>query len=225
MSKFTYKVKNLFKTPEQREIEARVEFNRTKRSFTKYYKDLDGSIANFSRMAKEAELSGNHANALSCVRFVQKLQRTQTKVQGVIQRFEMMESMRQFSGTMSKFVEVCSHMGFNIDANINIPKMLRDSVGLESALAKMDSATDQMDVIFDTIDSAMSTGEETYTSNGEMQSEAEEMLNSIMGRENIIQYAGKEAARTGETAGEKDAAEADDDTEEILRRMLNDLKS
>ena len=52
MSKFTYNLKNAFKSKEQRELDARMEFNQNKRSFSKYYQELDASIKNFSQMAK-----------------------------------------------------------------------------------------------------------------------------------------------------------------------------
>ena len=74
MGKTAYNLKNMFKSKEQIELEARMQFNQTKRSFARYYQDLDGSIKNFSRMARDAELNGNHENAKAAAKFVLKLQ-------------------------------------------------------------------------------------------------------------------------------------------------------
>ena len=120
-----YKFKNLFKSKDQIELETRMKFNQTKRSFAKYSQELEGNIKSFTKMARDAELSGNHANALSCVKFVQKLQRTQVKVQGLVQHFEMTRSMQQMASVMSKFMHTCAEMGFNIDSNIDLKSMMK----------------------------------------------------------------------------------------------------
>lgn len=224
MGKFLYNVKNAFKSKETREIEAKIEFNRNKSSFMKYNRELDVSIKNFTKMAKDAELSGNHANAVSCVKFVSKLQKTQGKVQGLIQRFEMMNSMQQLSGVMSKFMSACAKMGYSMDTTIDLKGMMQDSVAMEKALGKLDAMTEQMDMVFDTIDTGL--GDLNGVSSAEENdAEAAALLDSIMGRHNIENYA--EASGTAEAApAAAEPANADSDgTDEMLRKMMEDLKS
>ncbi len=222
MGKFAYNLKNLFKSKEQQEIEAKMEFNKNKRAFTKYYQELDVSIKNFSRMAKEAELAGNHANATSCSKFVLKLQKTQTKVQGLLQRFEMMYSMQRLTGVMSNFMSACAKMGFSMDSNIDLKGMWKDSAAMEKALNKLDMMSDQMDEVFDTIDAGMNNGE-AVPSQEESDSEAEELLNQIMGRHNAANYAVAEPAAAAAVAPDQEGA-AQDDTDARLRKMMEELK-
>lgn len=229
MSKTTYKIKNMFKSKEQIEVEARMRFNQNKRSFTKYYKELDDSIKNFSKMARDAELSGNHANAKSCAAFVLKLQRTQVKVQGLLQRFEMMHSMERLTGVMTNFMEACADMGFYMDDAIDLKSMWKNTAAMDMALNKLDAMSDQMETVFDTIDSGMgSASEETMTAE-ETDAEADILLDKIMGRHNTINMAsapataGKAAApAAAEPAASEPIA---DDTDERLRRMMQELKS
>ena len=222
MGKFAYNMKNMFKSKEQREIEARMEFNQNKRAFARYYQELDVSIRNFSKMARDAELAGNHENAKSCARFVVKLQRTQTKVQGLLQRFEMMYSMQRLTGVMSTFVESCANMGFNMDKNINLKDIWKNTAEMDKALGKLDAMTDQLDMVFDTIDQGMNSSSDVLPSQEEEDAEAEDILNGIMGRHNVINHP---EAYQAQGAGDKDAAaEEDDDTEQRLRKMMEDLK-
>jgi hypothetical protein len=68
-SKMMYKLKNMFKSKEQIELEARMMFNRQQREFNRYYKELGASIKKYEKMAEETARNGNHQNALSCARF------------------------------------------------------------------------------------------------------------------------------------------------------------
>lgn len=229
MSKTTYKLKNMFKSKEQIEVEARMRFNQNKRSFTKYYKELDDSIKNFSKMARDAELSGNHANAKSCAAFVLKLQRTQVKVQGLLQRFEMMHSMQRLTGVMTNFMEACADMGFYMDDAIDLKSMWKNTAAMDMALNKLDAMSDQMETVFDTIDSGMSNTNEEAMSAEESDVEADILLDKIMGRHNTINMAstpatvGKEATPpAAEPVSNEPIA---DDTDERLRRMMQELKS
>lgn len=223
MGKTAYTLKNMFKSKEKREIEARMEFNMNKRAFAKYYQELDTSIKNFSRMARDAELSGNHENAKSCVVFVMKLQKTQTKVQGLLQRFEMMYSMQRLTGVMERFVEGCARMGFSMDNSINLKNMFKNTAEMDKALTKLDAMSDQMNVIFDTIDSGMNGTGDIISSQDETDAAAEELLNDIMGRHNAVQYAEPAQAVPASAGPDAPAPEADD-TDERLRRMMEELK-
>jgi len=219
-----YKLKNMFKSKEQIELEARMQFNQTKRSFARYYQDLDGSIKNFSRMARDAELNGNHENAKAAAKFVLKLQSTQVRVQGLLHRFEMMHSMQELSGVMSKFMRTCADMGYNIDANIDLKGMMKDTLTMGKALNKLDAMTEQMDLVFDTIDDGMRDGNASYQSAEEQEEDAERMLDSIMGRHNAVSYpTAVGTAAVGAPAAEPKQAETDD-TDERLRKMLQELK-
>ena len=223
-SKFAYKMKTMFKSKEQLEVEARMEFNKNKKAFQKYYNDLDGSIRNFSKMAKDAEISGNHANAKSCATFVLKLQKTQVKVQGLLQRFEMMRSMQQLTGVMTNFMTACADMGFDMDANIDLKSMWKNTAAMDKALGKLDAMSDQMDLVFETIDGGMNTSGEALPTQEEMDADAEELLNKIMGRDNIINTPVVQAQETV-TAPQETQTEAaeSDDTDERLRKMMQEL--
>ncbi len=209
----------LFKTKQQKEIEEKVAFNQKKKQFEKYYRDLDTSIKQFTKMAKDAELSGNHDNARSCIRFVQKLQQMQTKVQGLLQRFEMMWSMRQMSGVMDSFVKGCAKMGVNMSKTIDLGNLGKNMAKIEIGISQMDAMVDQMDMVFDTIDSGLGGNEDMYANPDERANDdVEQMLDQIMGRHNAVTY--PPAADPGE--GE---AAALDDTDERLRKMMEDLKN
>ena len=214
MGTTSYKVKNMFKSKERIELEAKMQFNQTKRSFAKYYQDLDGSIKSFSKMARDAELSGNHENAKAAAKFVLKLQNTQVKVQGLLQRFEMMHSMQQLTGVMSKFMRTCAEMGFNMDANIDLKGMMKDTMAMDKALSKLDAMSEQMDMVFDTIDSGMQNNAIEAQTAEEEDADAENMLDNIMGRHNTISYA--------ESSG--NSKDEDDDIDERLRKMMQELK-
>jgi len=234
MGKMAYNLKNMFKSKEQREIEARMEFNQNKRAFTRYYQELDASIKNFSKMARDAELSGNHENAKACAMFVLKQQKTQVKVQGLLQRFEMMHSMQQLSGVMSKFVEACAKMGYSMDDSINLKKMWKNTAEMDKALNKLDAMSDQMDMIFETIDSGMNRSGDVIASQEENEMEADTLLANIMGRHNAVTYAEPAAVQQNDQSAavpasmelnDQGTAGQADDTDERLRRMMEDLKS
>lgn len=210
MGKFTYRLKNLFKSKEQIEMEAAMAFKRDKRSFTKYYNELDESIKNFSKMAYEAELSGNHANAVSCANFVTKLERTQIRVQGLLQRFEMMHSMHKLSGVMTRFMSACAEMGVSMDVNINLKSMWKDTAQMSMAIDKLDAMSEQMDMVFESIDEGMSAkAPESATETIDMNAEA--ALSKIVGRYNEL---------NGATSSPASATSEED----RLARMLQDLK-
>ena len=224
--KFAYKMKNMFKSKEQIEVEARMQFNKNKKSFQKYYNDLDGSIKTFTKMARDAELSGNHANAKSCASFVLKLQKTQVKVQGLLQRFEMMYNMQRLTGVMTNFVNACADMGFNMNDTIDLKSMWKNTAEMDKALGKLDAMSDQMDTIFDTIDGGMNASGEVAQTQDEMEADAEELLNKIMGRENIINTPAVPAAPVAQAAAaapQEPQAEEDNDTDERLRKMMQEL--
>lgn len=225
MNKFFYKMKNLFKSKEQIELEARMRFNRDRREFQRYYKELDASIKNFSKMAQDAELSGNHANAVSCAKFVTKLQKTQIRVQGLLQRFEMMFSMQRLTGVMTRFMNACTEMGFIMDRSINLKKMWKNTAEMTKALSKLDAMSEQMDMVFEAVDAGLSESGETPLSEEENENEAEAMLEQIMGRYNNVNIPVQAAAQTSGTANEAASPSAENsDTEERLQKMLQDLK-
>ena len=197
-------------------------------SFTKYYQELDESIKRFSKMARDAELSGNHANAKSCAAFVLKLQRTQVKVQGLLQRFEMMHSMQRLTGVMTNFMEACADMGFYMDDAIDLKSMWKNTAAMDQALSKLDAMSDQMESVFETIDSGMNNSGEEVISEEEADSEADALLDKIMGRHNSINMTSvpAENKESVPTVAEAIAQEATtDDTDERLRRMMQELKS
>ena len=227
MGKLGYKMKNLFKSKEQIELEARMMFNKQQREFSRYYQELGTSIKKYSKMAEEAELQGNHANAIACAKFIGKLQKTQVKVQGLLQRFEMMHSMQRLSGVMTSFMQSCAEMGYSMDANINLKDMWKNTAAMDQAVNKLDAMSEQMDMVFDTIDQGLGSQAGISMQEDDAETEAAELLNSIMGRRNPInsvsvpQAAAQPAAASAETP---QAAAAEDDTDERLRRMMQELK-
>lgn len=243
MRKSTYKLQNLFKSKEQREIEARAEFNHNRNAFKKYERELAKSIKDFTRMAQEAELSGNHQNAVSCAQFIRKLQRSQTGVQALIQRFEMMQSATRLAGIMGTFSEACAKMGFQISDNINLKDMWRNTATIEQSLGKLDTMTQQMDMIFDSIDMGMSYPNEL--SQEESEKDAEALLDNIMGRYNTVNGVGEATAAPAAQVAAPEAvapvaqaaapqaaapqaaapqATAEDDTTARLQKMMKELK-
>lgn len=227
MNKFTYQVKNMFKSKQQKEIEARMEFNQNRHAFQKYYQELDGKIKSFSKMARDAELSGNHENAVSCAKFMTKMQKTQVRVQGLLQRFEMMYSMQQLSGVMTNFSEACAKMGFNMNNNIDLKSMWKNTAEMDMALGKLDAMSEQMDMIFDSIDNGLNLNGNSDSLSGQEDSDAEAnaLLDQIMGRENVLKYGAAAPAQAVSNAeASPDEAKSLDDTEERLQKMLKELK-
>ncbi len=237
MRKLTYNLQNIFKSKEQKEIEARMQFNRDRNTFKKYEKELETSIRDFTRMAEEAELHGNHQNAVTCAQFIRKLQRTQTRVQSVIQRFEMMRSAARLSSIMGTFTEACVRMGFQISENIDLKNMARNTATIEQSLEKLDTMTDQVDMIFDSIDRGM--GGSNELSQEESEQDAEALLDSIMGRYNTVNAVGTANAAPAQTAAPQAVApaaqvaapqaaapqlSAADDTSARLNKMMEELK-
>lgn len=237
MRKITYKLRNLFKSPEQKEIEARMKFNRDRNTFRKYEKELETSIRDFTKMAQEAELSGNHQNAMSCAQFIRKLQRSQTRVQAIIQRYEMMHSAARLSSIMGTFTEACANMGFQVSENIDLKNMARNTATIEQSLAKLDAMTDQMDMVFESIDRGM--GGTNELSQEESEQDAEALLDSIMGRYNTVNAVGTANAAPAQTAAPQAVASAAqvaapqaaapqataaDDTSARLNKMMDELR-
>lgn len=235
MGKVTHRLKNAFKSKETLEIEGRMKFNQNKRAFAKYYQELDASIKSYSKMARDAELSGNHANARACISFVLKLQKTQVKVQGLLQRFEMMYSMVRLSGVMSRFMNACADMGFTMDENIDLKSIGKSTMAMDKALSKLDMMSDQMDQVFDTIDSGMNSNGDSLLDSDSQDAEIDAMLDRVMGRYNAAEM--PSAAHTVPMAQASQAvpsqpaasspmpeSSAADDIDERLRRMMQELK-
>ena len=218
------KIKDVFKSPEQKEIEARMEFNKNRRAFQKYYNDLDGSIKNFSKMAREAELSGNHENAISCATFVIKLQKTQVKVQGLLQRFEMMYNMQRLSHVMTRFVDACADMGVDMNNTIDLKGVWKSTAKIDTALGKMDQMTDLMGEVFNTVDGGLGNSVGEYQTPDEITANAEEMLNKIMGRGNIVESPVPQAAAEAAPPETKAVEQEQDDIDERLRKMKQELE-
>ncbi len=216
----------LFSSKEDREYKARMEFIKNKRAFTRYYQELDTSIKSFTKMARDAELSGNHENAKSCAVFVLKLQRTQTKVQGLLQRFEMMYSMQRLTGVMTTFVKACGKMGIDMNKSIDLKDLWKSTGKIDSALGKLDEMSDQMNMVFDTIDQGM--GAEYNNDKDELDAQAEGLLDGIMGRHNTVNYPSEEQAnaqpsleQTRAMTGDPGAlAQAEDEADKMLNDML-----
>lgn len=237
MRKLTYNLQNLFKSKEQKEIEARMQFNRDRNTFKKYEQELETNIRDFTKKAQEAELCGNHQIAMNWAQFIRKLQRSQTRVQAIIQRFEMMRSAARLSSIMGTFSEACAKMGYQISDSINIKDMWRNTATIEQSLGKLDAMTEQMDMIFDSIDMGMSSGSEI--SQEESEQDAEALLDSIMGRYNTVNGVGTANAAPAQTAAPQAVAPAAqvaapqaaapqlaaaDDTSARLNKMMEELK-
>ena len=222
MRKFLYKLKNLFKSPQQIEIESRMEFERNKRSFEKYYQELDVSAKKFSKMAREAEMSGNHANALSCVKFVQTIQRSQTKVQALIQRFEMLHHAQRLGNVFTTFAKACNDIGVAMDATIDLKGLGKTVTTMEMSLGKLDALSEGMDLVFDSIDKTLVIGMGELQTESESEAEAEELLDRIMGRYNtgVMQQEATVPKNVNEASRE---AAANDPDEEKLRSMMEEL--
>ena len=225
MGKMGYKLKNLFKSKDQIEIEARMQFEKNRRSFMKYYQELDATMKSFSKMAVDAEKSGNHENAKACAKFVVKLQRTQIRVQGLLQRFEMMRSMQRLSGVYTDFVKACGEMGVSMDANIDLKSLWQNTAAMETAIGKLDAMSESMDMVFDSIDNGLSNGMGEMKTADENDAEADELLDRIMGRDNRINNIPRDSI-INNTAAQTDssAKETIDDEEEKLRKMMDELR-
>ena len=221
MKKIGYTLKNMFKSKEEIELEARMLYNKQQREFTRYYKELGLSIKKYEKMAEETAKSGNHQNALSCAKFVLKLRRTQVRVQGLLQRFEMMRSMQQLSGVMSNFMATCAQMGLNMDANINLKDMWKNTAMMEQSLSKLDAMSEQMDEVFNAIDGGLQDSSMEMDAEEDLDSEASAFLDQIMGRSNALN-----SVPTAEPAAAQPAKQeaASDDSSELLSKMLQELK-
>lgn len=221
MKKIRYTLKNMFKSKEEIELEARMLYNKQQREFTRYYKELGLSIKKYEKMAEETAKSGNHQNALSCAKFVLKLRRTQVRVQGLLQRFEMMRSMQQLSGVMSNFMATCAQMGLNMDANINLKDMWKNTAMMEQSLSKLDAMSEQMDEVFNAIDGGLQDSSMEMDAEEDLDSEASAFLDQIMGRSNAINSVPTVQTEAAQPAKQEAAS---DDSSELLSKMLQELK-
>ena len=225
--KTMYKLKNMFKSKEQIELEARMMFNKQQREFNRYYKDLGASIKKYEKMAEETARSGNHQNALSCAKFVLKLRKTQVRVQGLLQRFEMMRSMQQLSNVMSNFMSTCAEMGMNMDATINLQDMWKNTAMMEQSLSKLDAMSEQMDEVFNAIDGGLRDSDSDMNMDEDLDAEATTLLDQIIGRYNDVN-----AVTPAQTDVQVVKAQVvqpvqtteSDDASERLRRMMQELK-
>lgn len=224
MSKFSYKFSNLFKSKEQQEIEARMQFEKNRRSFMKYYQELDVTIKNFSKMARDAELNGNHDNAVACAKFIVKLQRTQIRVQGLLQRFEMMRSMQRLSGVYTDFVEACGKMGVSMDANIDLNSMWRNTAEMDQAIGKLDAMTESMDMVFESIDNGLSNGMGELRSDSDSDADANDLLDHIMGRYNTMNTPDRQADPVAAKSAEL-PRDTMDPEEAKMRKMMEELSN
>ena len=94
---------------------------------------------------------------------------------------------------------------------------------MDKALGKLDAMSDQMNMIFDTIDTGLSGGNELGLNQDESDAEAEALLNDIMGRHNATHF--PESSQNLSAVANGDTTEKEvDDTDERLRRMMEDLK-
>ena len=175
-------------------------------------------------MARDAELSGNHENAKSCAMFVLKLQKTQTKVQGLLQRFEMMYSMQRLTGVMSNFVQACAKMGFSMDSTINLKNMWKNTAEMDKALSKLDAMSDQMGMVFDTIDSGLNGTGDMLSGQEENDAEAEKLLNDIMGRHNATNFSEQTQASGGEQNAAKPDTGKSDSVKDNVSEDIDELK-
>ncbi len=207
----SYKLKNLFKSKETIELEAKMEYRRNERTFKNYSKELKRQIIKFQNMAVESERQGKHANAMTCMKFVDKLQRSDGKVDAILQRFEMMNAMMQMSDVMVKFMESCAKMGYRMKSDINLSRMMSDSTEMNKALMMMDSMSDQMESVFSSIDGFADDGEsvEDMLDGDKL---LEDRLSQLMDR--------GAAAPQGVSAGEQQKL---DDEDAEIRRKLDSL--
>lgn len=225
--KLMYKLRNMFKSKEQIELEARMMFNKQQREFNRYYKDLGASIKKYEKMAEETARSGNHQNALSCTKFVLKLRRTQVRVQGLLQRFDMMRSMQQLSNVMSNFMSTCAEMGLNMDATINLQDMWKNTAMMEQSLGKLDLMSQQMDEVFNAIDGGLQEYGADMDSDEDMDAEANALLDQIMGRYNDIHSTVPETPNVDavrEQAAQPAQTDESDNADERLRKMMEALR-
>lgn len=214
MGSVMYRLKNLFKTEEQINIETTMYYRKNKRYFTRCCDELGTSIEEFRKRAYNAEISGNHGNALACTAFALKLMRTQTRIHGLLERFEMLYSMQRLAGTMSRFMEGCARMGVSIDAGISLRTMTNNSAKLAMTLNKLDVMSDQLDEVFATIDGGMGgdviSGVD-ISGNGISEEEVVVELNRLVGSNSLVQ------SKPGEATPNLD------DTDKRLANMKEEL--
>ena len=225
MSKLTYELSNMFKSHEQREIEARIEFQRKKRDFQKYSKDLKTTIQEFEMMAINAEKSGNSKNALVCVAFIRKLQKTESAIEGIILRFRMIESTRRLSGIMENFARACRRMGYDLDANLNLKTAMKNTVELEKALAKMEAMSEQMGMIFDSIDASDMGDFGEQTSEVEVTEDDRALLDKLMHRDSLENNpTASQPTRQPIIQTKEPTPESVEDEDEKLRKLIEGVK-
>lgn len=223
MGNASYKIKNMFKSKERRELEAKILFNRQKRDFEKYYKELSAIIKEYTEKAKNTALEGNHQNALSCAKFVLRMQHTQVKVQGLLQRYQMMYSMQRLANVMTNFMDTCAKMSFKMNSDINLKKMMKSTASMDEALNNLDAMADQMDEVFNVIDGYMDkeTLDPAFESND---AAAQQFLNQIMHIHNIQTTPDAPMAHEAPIASEPAVAEPSSDVAERIRRLKQELE-
>ena len=222
MSGIAEKLSNLFKSKQQKELEAKMEFQRNRRSFEKYYDDLGGTIKKFKKTMQDAELSGNHANAVSCAKFVLKLQNTQTKVQGLLQRFEMMKAMQDLTGVYVKFVDACGKMGVAMGSNINLQAVWKSNASMDQAISKLDAMSDNMNMVFKTIDEGLADSSADSDLVNVDDEAALKLINQELGITNTINQPEAKAEQPVQLKKTPAAEEADPDLAK-LNDMLKNL--
>ena len=79
--------------------------------------------------------------------------------------------------------------------------------------------TDQMDMVFDVIDGGIKDSETDSLTEEEMNTEAETLLNQIMGTHNIISYPDSVTEETQQSQG----VSAEEDIDARLRKMRQEL--
>lgn len=148
-------IKKIFKgkpSEEERRIQAQMEYRRQERNFQRYAEELDKAVARFKQMAYEAYKKNQTENALKCAAFTEKLVSTRNKVDSVLQRFEMLQAMKNLGDMMLQFMDSCSQMGCDLKQRINIQELTTGQLQMAEGLNKLDFLSEQMEEVFNSID-------------------------------------------------------------------------
>lgn len=187
--KFIESLHSLFSrriSEDERRIQAQTEYRRQERNFQRYAAELDKAIVRFKQMAYEAHMKNQTDNALKCAAFTTKLTNTREKVDSVLQRFEMLQAMKNISDMMLQFMDSCSQIGFDLNQRIDIKALTSGQLQMSEGLNKLDYLSEQLEDVFNSIDDSF--GLTNLSGNESADPAAVKTLNNI-----VSEFGGKVA--------------------------------
>lgn len=194
--------RNWFKpriSEEERKVQARMEYQSTRRTLMSNASNLDKTIRKFKQMAYDAMQSGNKDNALELSKFIRHMTHSQQKVKRVLQRFEMLNALQNVSEIMIQFMKNCESVGINLKDGIRIDNLIRGQADMEAGLNRLDYISGQLDNVFDSIDESLGLHTEDFAEGG---SEADlQYLDEIVQEVEALRSARAQAIAHNENSG------------------------